>query len=558
MKTHIYKVYDQSGNYVKTWSDVITDFGLPEEINTPGSEIKVGLARPVTNTGIGTDVVLDYQVKIYAVDDDTAAQNGLLVFHGYILEFAPSYGKTEGLDITLSSYGLDLGEHLLDLGDPVINNLWLTNIDLGSTGFNTNLAQTFTPDHDLYCQSVRLWVKTTNDGSGGTRWPVGVSIIQGDPNGVTPESGTPLATVTQYVDTDTEWQQIDFMLDDVIQLTSGTQYYIELGGSSVSASYINIYLQATDNSNYSDGNLYLSNAGAAYSNTSYTSYDLRFSINGGTTLTQNSVDPSDMLRLALDIYQAQGGQISYTGGSIDSTGYVASYQFNGLTMLEVIKKCVELAPPDWYFYVDQANNVLHFHQKTSTIHHKFVLGKNISELKPQVTKRNVVNTVYFVGGGGLYRKYTRGSGATRAIRYVDQRVTTSATADLIAETLLEAKNAPEVRVTVKVLDNNGSSNTGYDIESITVGENLAFRGIEASSTSIWDVAIWDTSYWDFNPSEIETLVLQIVRIEREPGSATIKLTSLPQDVNKRIEDINRRIVQDQTVDLGATAEVVIE
>jgi hypothetical protein len=262
-----------------------------------------------------------------------------------------------------------------------------------------------------------------------------------------------------------------------------------------------------------------------------------------------------MLRTALDMYAAQGGGISYDGSSIDDTGFTTSYDFNGMTILEVIKKCQELAPPDWYFYIDQATNLLHFHKRTNSIDHKLVLGKNIKDIQPQKTGRNIVNTVYFIGGDGLYKKYTRGTGRTRAFRYVDQRVTREDTADRIANTLLEAKVAPEVRVKVSLIDNNGSASFGYDLESITVGENVVFRGIGTSDTSLWDIAIWDSSYWDFNIAEMETLVLQIYRIDRKPGLAVLSLTSLPQDVNKRIEDINRRLLQDQTAEVAEAPTV---
>ena len=51
-KRYLYKVYDSTGAYIKTWNDVVSPYELPEEINTTGSEITVELARPSTSLGM--------------------------------------------------------------------------------------------------------------------------------------------------------------------------------------------------------------------------------------------------------------------------------------------------------------------------------------------------------------------------------------------------------------------------------------------------------------------------------------------------------------------------
>lgn len=550
MKTYLYKVYTSAGVYIKTWNDVISDMEFPEEINSAGSEITLELARDITALGEDSDIMIDNQVKVYVVDDELPA--GQLVYHGYILEYLPSYGADDNLGVTLSSFGLDLNENMLDMGDPVVQNQFYVNQDVGHNSFNTNIAQSLTPDHDVYVQSIRLWVKTVASSAGivGRRLVV-VSLIQGNPSGALPEASS-LAGASLYVDSLDVWSEVDFVFDEPVLLSAATQYYFEIFSESTGSSPVT-YLQASDRGSYADGNMFIALSGFTYGNSSVANYDLRFAINGGTTLVSNQVDISDMLRTGLDIYNSQGGAITYDGSSIDDTGIVKTFEFTGLTMLEFVKKCLELAPPGWYFYIDQATNLLHFHASTSTIDHTLVLGENIASIKPQKTKRNVVNTIYFIGDG-IYKKYVRGTGATRAIRYVDRRVDDESVADQIANTILQARGGAEARVTVELFDNNGSG-LGYDIESITVGENVVFRGIGNSSSSLWDIALWDDSYWDFKMSEMETFLLQIARIDRKPGSATLKLSSLPQDVNKRIEEITSKIVQDQTVDLASAPTV---
>lgn len=546
MKTYLYKVYDQNDNFIKTWTDVTSNFEVSEEINTVGGEVRVTLGRKIDQLGEDSDLVINNKVKIYVSDKDLI--DGDLIFQGYISAYTPYYDEDGDVEVVLYGFGYDLNDQLLDLGDPVQQDLYHTDVAFGTTGFNyTNLAQTFTPDHDVYLQSITLWVRTTNDGSGGTRWPMDIYVSQGNPNGLPPLGGGSVLTFKETFIDSVSWNQVTVYFDEAILLSSGTQYYFEVIGGGLGSSYINEYAQASDSNDF-NGQLYGQVDPGTY--TLVTDYNLRFSINGGTTLVFDSADPSDMLRTILDVYQIIGaGQISYTAQSLESTGTTTSYDFTTMTIYECIKKCLELAPPDWYFYINQGDNLLEFHKRSATTHHSFVFGKHIEDLRPEKTNRDSINTVYFTGKDNFYKKYVHGSPTRiKALNYVDKRVSQETTADTIANNILQIQSAPDIRLFIALTDDNVSALNGYDIETISIGQNATFRGFGDSTTSLWDVAVWDQSYWDFKLSEMETLVLQIVRLERQPGKIKIFMSTIPPDVSKRVEDINRRLLQEQTFD----------
>ena len=283
--------------------------------------------------------------------------------------------------------------------------------------------------------------------------------------------------------------------------------------------------------------------------------DIYFRVNtntGSTTVAYNSQDPGAIMRSIMDKYIAQGGSLSYDASTIELTGTTVSYTFNTNTTLEGIKKSLELAPAGWYFYIDQANNMVHFHNKSGAAANRFVLGRDIQDIKPEKRTDDITNIIYFTGGGtpALFAKYTRpgsvGLYGQRAVRYVDQRVTVIATANTIAQALLDQKQSPELRLSFEIVDSNVDPTIGFDLEAITIGSTVGLRNTGGAGSSLWDVAQWDVDYWDFNIKDLSTAVLQIVRMEKSADSAKIYCSTVPPDVSKRIEDINRNLEASQT------------
>lgn len=190
-KRYLYKVYDEEGNYIETWSDVASELTYTHEINTIGSTTMVELARnsdtkgqtttPLltedginlltednfdilatteTNNQIGSGTSVDYNNRVdimvfygsveplYTENDmvitteddedllaDIGAPNGNRIFTGFISEINSRYGSTETTLVQLTSYGWDLGQY------PLTNSSDQTTVVFNSQDPST-IAQT--------------------------------------------------------------------------------------------------------------------------------------------------------------------------------------------------------------------------------------------------------------------------------------------------------------------------------------------------------------------------------------------------------------------------------
>lgn len=316
---------------------------------------------------------------------------------------------------------------------------------------------------------------------------------------------------------------------------------------------------AIDTTNgYANGKL-MQKSGSTWSDV--TGSDLKFttySTTGATTVTYNSQDPSDILRSVLDNYASYGGLITYDAFSIADTGTTVSYTFTTQTILECINKILELAPVDWYWYVDPATNKLYFQPKDTSNYQFFTLGKDIKDMEVAKRTEGIINTIYFRGGDTtgsgdyLYTKYqdstSVGLYGIRAQRYIDERVTVQNTADTIANSIIEGNKSPEIRLSATVVDSNPYG-FGYDLELLNPGDVIRVGNVSGNTvSSLWDVATWDTSKWDYNISSIGSMFIQITRLEYMADEAFIYCSTTPPDVSKRIEDINRNLEAAQTAD----------
>lgn len=169
-KTYLYKVYDNDGNYLGFWKNVLTDLQFSHEINTLGSAINVvigvdienqtpvedtlitqaedtivtqddnaltGFSQSYNDVGPGTLVDTNYNVDIYVFygnqatritedgdtriteDGDTmialdGSPNGQRKFSGYISEFNANYGMQNTVMVTLLSHGAQLDNEIFE------------------------------------------------------------------------------------------------------------------------------------------------------------------------------------------------------------------------------------------------------------------------------------------------------------------------------------------------------------------------------------------------------------------------------------------------------------
>ena len=289
---------------------------------------------------------------------------------------------------------------------------------------------------------------------------------------------------------------------------------------------------------------------------------------GSTEVVKNSTDPSQMLKDVIDLYRADGGNVNYNATSIDMTGITASYTFKTYKVKEAVDKIIELTPINWYWFV-RADNTIHMHLSnlTASATHAVVIGKHVSRMETWRRIEDLVNKVYFVGaetgGVAMYRVYSNTASITaygiHADKVIDGRVSVTATADIMANRVINRKKDPEIRTSITIPDNNGQSTyNGYNIESVLPGDTLVIKNIKqgVKTLSLWDSFTWDEDVWDQTLSYAAADVIQIQSVEYHPNYIVVEASSRLPEIAKRVEDINRNMEISQTVTTPADATVV--
>jgi hypothetical protein len=552
-----YKVYSRDGDYLGLLPKVTSKFGFAQDINTAGSQIVVTCGKFVTNevtaspllTEGGDIITTEDDLPIMATSTELLVTtgnspdnaifknsnrvkvwmynsyypNGKLMFSGQINKIEFKYGGADPtVKLTIYSDGLDLNNYIAR-GYPFA----YTN-DVSQATQNLSLVANFTyPGWTTYGQtwvtgagvtnigSIRLMLKGTAD--------VTVSVYDG-PNGNLLGSSTKAVSVGAAT-------AIDFDFPSLIPATPDTEYFFAIWLNT--GQTINVYMYnpgpyASGNawqSDYSGG----SGGGSFYSGTA----DLYFVTKSGvptTTTTYTSDDPvSDMAHGILLDYNSRGGYI--TEGDFEATGLSLTYTFVVATILDAIKKILELCPSGYYSYTDLGTSQIDIKQMSVTPDFTVVRGRHITELNLALTIEQVKNYLLLSGGdtgGGvnLYREYTDTESASaygiRTSTKSDNRITLSATADAIGDSFTE-ENADEVQQTTLLV-----KDTDIDITMLVPGKTIGFK-----------------NFGNF----IDDMVLQIVR--REPnfsdGVVSLTLGRLPVRMNDEVQRLSREMLNEQTI-----------
>lgn len=254
--------------------------------------------------------------------------------------------------------------------------------------------------------------------------------------------------------------------------------------------------------------------------------EVQFSTLNTTTVTFTTTELATIFKTILDNYP---GAITYTGGSVDNTGVSLTVKFVTNTILEGIQTVLDLAPSDWYYYVDVGTGVAYFKQTATTATHTFVRGRHLHDLKISTSIEELVNTFYFTGGdtgGGsnlfqFYRDDTSvaqyGSGLDRR---TDNRVTLTATADAYSNGVIN-KYKDEIHHTVIQIPSEV-----YDIASIKPGDTVGFSGFS---------------------SYVDNLILQVVRLDYQPTKVRLEVGDLPIRQSSAFEKVRRDLISFQVI-----------
>lgn len=266
--------------------------------------------------------------------------------------------------------------------------------------------------------------------------------------------------------------------------------------------------------------------------------------NGTTiTITETSADPSQMLKNIIVRMKAENSQLSnigYTATSIETTGLSLDYKFESMTYLDSINKCLELAPSNWYWYLDQ-NNVFYFKAKPSSSTHNFIFRTNIQSFEIDYSIENIVNETLIWDGqvAGNYRSkvdtQSQNSYARRVKKLIMPNINADVTSmDAIADSILEENRDPKVKGRVVIIDNNENTR-GYNIESIEPGDTCNLIGVPVSAGSFLKTNLFIRSVTysinsviveveDWKPDKMEDIITNLNRDlseERTTGIPTI-------------------------------------
>jgi hypothetical protein len=572
-KTYRYHSYKNSV-FQGVLTNVISDFAYQAEINSAGSAVTILLGVVADNYGEGTLVDFNNNIVVYEIDDENP--NGLLIFSGFIVNYKPSFTEDnqENVELTVMGYGATLNDYMIEA---------TTSPDATQNSQNGSMQIYLSSRVGLWQQvyqsfvvggSVTKLVSMTFKLAAASAADIGDTVTlqicstQGDIEGNV--ATNVLGSASQVISSTTA-TDYNFNFASPLTVTPGGTYYARLlitgfGSGAGDPSFVNVYYDSA--APYGSGSPKTGNYNGV-ATTSWVAlagdlYFISYSTTGlATTIAYTNSDPSAILKSIIDNYNTQGGRITYTPTSIDLTGTSVTYAFNTNTVFEGVGKCLDLAPVGWYWYIDQANNVLHFHKVSSVPSHKFTIGKDIKNLTVDKRSQEIANIVYFVGGptGGvnLYQKYVLQSSIDQlgrhAIRYTDTNVTLAATAQIIANSILSNRAQVELRVDLDIIDNAGqaSSQLGFNIESITLGESVSFRSFgPGTNGSLWDQAKWDINKWDFDITDISSIIVQVTKIDYSPDILHLSLSTVPPDITKRIESLYRALVQTQVLSNPST------
>lgn len=526
----------------------------PENLETEDGQLLQAEDGSVLTTEGAQDVVgsadsrtliqNDNEVEVYEISADNP--NGVLVFSGYITKWRAKFGKP-GITITVLSKGIDLADYVIESGETLKASAVNEDTSLDGAFWGAAWAQQIFPTgSNINLSKIALKAKIDASTDPVIVTPV---LCQGNPDndmltvigGVGTYSmgagNSILATFSPATVSETSYTEKEFSLSEDVTLTNGGSYYIRyhttpglnstlkfrasntLGTLPIEKAY---YVAATANNSSYD---------LAYSTSKDTMYIKLYESTGNTTSLYSTTEVADIVRDVIDNYNSQGGVVTYDSNSIDDTGVTVTYQFVLATALEGVQKGLDLAPYNFYWYVDPATQLLYFKETPTTADHLFVLGRHIEDLELEASVENNKNVVYFSGGdtgGGenLFSKYSNADniealGRQRLERRSDNRVTVAATADAIGNSVLDQGDGEDYQSPLTISDEY------YDISTINPGDVVGFGG-----------------FGNF----IDQLLLQIARVERYPHYVVLTLGILPERASGTLKDIETDLAYLQTID----------
>jgi hypothetical protein len=566
-KRYEYKI-SRGGIYIGLLPNVKSEFTYHQNLFSAGAQLSIKVATSPDTASLPVNPILDETGAIITDEDggsileerspdlvgDAADNilirndndvevweyskynpNGIIVFKGYIAKWKANFGGEEDVEITILSHGQDLAHYLTPGGTADTLDQSQTQSDGLSGG-------------DISTFSSMMYGQTFVVGAGVTNISKIILKLSVDPLGSSQTTtlklwssvssantgGTPLGIVSvTHTGYDT---LVSFVFASPVTVTAGATYFFTLHPDNIVNTSSTSFLTFADKSTgdvYANGSLYRSLSGAAYSNATYSTYDIYFqtySTVNSTTKTYTSSDPSTTLAAIIDYYVSAGGDISKPAAGYTLTGVTpASTVFKVNTILEAIQQIVSLAPYDWYWYVDPATKTLYFKQTATTADHRLIKGRHIEMLEIEPTKEDIINVVYFSGGPtagvNLFVNVNSSSSLLTnrrgMARLSNNRVTDTTVGQLIAANHIASHSAQKYITTVTVTE------AAYDISLFDLGEIVSFEGFGTFADS---------------------LLLQIVGLTRNADDVVLDLGLLLPRTTELTSQLRQELADIQTID----------
>lgn len=393
----------------------------------------------------------------------------------------------------------------------------------------TYYGQTFTPSQDTEVDLIQLYMGINVAGPATYT----ISLVQGDPtqdvlnyNGVATVNigGSNVFLANNVTGSVNNPGVVSFLIPQNAQnqnivLKKGVQYYV-LVGLGVSGSTITQMFGST---------------GAPTDSQIGPLYTASLSANGTANPTKNSNHYLYMNIGLISPYPQSTSLFSAYAWTFNSITYTFKLQ----TMQQAIQKLLELAPADWYWYVDPATNILYFSEEGTTADFTLIKDRHLSELDIEATKENIKNVAYWTGGDDgtgsknnilVIQKSPLGNNRVGLGLLSDSNVNSTnggkITGSLLAQEYLN-ENASETYITnVTVL------NSTIDTSQIKLGNIIGFAG-----------------FGNF----VDQLLLPVVGINRTPDYVTLQLGSLPPRPTRAIALIQNQLNNLQNASASTTA-----
>lgn len=256
--------------------------------------------------------------------------------------------------------------------------------------------------------------------------------------------------------------------------------------------------------------------------TQQTGFDFKFTVmrrGGETTVPKNSMSPSRIFKDIVDFGKTRGSRLTYTPSSVAEAGTTVSIRFNANKYREAINAVLKSTPSDWYWYLDAGSNQMYLQPRPVNVSQYFTRGDDVEELILDYTLEQLINEVYFTGGGtpALFRRLSDSASQGQWRRGLDtmsdQRVLDIGTAEIMMDGQIDRYNQPLWAGTAKILRR-------FHDKHVRPGELAQFL--------------------NFHPM-ISELNLQIMSVKTTKYRYEIELGILLPRVSKRIEDIKRNL-----------------